>query len=72
MASEIAMAESGGRADAISPTADYGLFQINASHGAQATLNPLGNAEAAVAISADGRDWSPWVTDQTGAYKGKC
>jgi len=31
---EIAMAESSGDADATSPTDDFGLWQINSSHGA--------------------------------------
>ena len=60
MAAEIAMAESGGQQYALSPTNDYGYWQINGSHGpAQATFSPMGNAQAAVAISADGTDWSP-------------
>ena len=33
MAAEIAMAESGGRQYALSPTNDYGYWQINGSHG---------------------------------------
>lgn len=71
-AAEIAMAESSGNPNAVSPTSDYGLFQINSSHGALATLNPYGNARAAVAISDDGRDWSAWTTFRTGAYAGRC
>lgn len=59
----IAEHESGGNPNAISPTDDWGLWQINASHGpAQATLNPYANAVAAVAISADGINWGPWTT----------
>ncbi len=72
MAASIAMAESGGNPNAISPTNDYGLWQINGSHGALATLNPLGNAEAAVSISGNGSDWGPWTTYTTGAYSGRC
>ena len=72
MAASIAMAESGGNPNAISPTNDYGLWQINGSHGAQATLNPLGNAEAAVSISGNGSSWDPWTTYTTGAYSGRC
>ncbi|MDQ2816274.1 MAG: LysM peptidoglycan-binding domain-containing protein [Actinomycetota bacterium] len=72
-AAEIAMAESGGRQYALSPTNDYGYWQINGSHGpAQATFNPLGNARAAVAISNDGNDWGPWTTYTSGAYRGRC
>ena len=72
MAASIAMAESGGNPSAISPTNDYGLWQINGSHGALATLNPLGNAEAAVNISGNGSSWGPWTTYTTGAYSGRC
>jgi LysM repeat protein len=73
MAAEIAMAESGGRQYALSPTNDYGYWQINGSHGpAQATFNPIGNARAAIAISDNGRDWYPWTTYVTGAYEGRC
>ena len=73
MAAEIAMAESGGNQYALSPTNDYGYWQINGSHGpAQATFNAYGNARAAIAISDDGRDWSPWTTYVTGAYEGRC
>ena len=72
-AAEIAMAESGGNPNAISPTDDFGLWQINGSHGpAQATFNAMGNAKAAIAISDDGNDWDPWTTYVTGAYAGRC
>jgi LysM repeat protein len=73
MAAEIAMAESGGNQYALSPTDDYGYWQINASHGpAMATFNAYGNARAAIAISDDGTNWSPWTTYVTGAYAGRC
>jgi LysM repeat protein len=73
MAAEIAMAESGGRQYALSPTNDYGYWQINGSHGpAMATFNAYGNARAAIAISNDGTNWSPWTTYVTGAYAGRC
>jgi LysM repeat protein len=73
VAASIAMAESGGNPNAVSPTADYGLWQINAtSHGAQATFDPLANAQAAVSISSNGADWTPWTTFVTGAYSGRC
>jgi LysM repeat protein len=72
-AAEIAKAESGGRQYALSPTNDYGYWQINGSHGpAEATFNALGNARAAVAISDNGRDWYPWTTYTSGAYRGRC
>lgn len=72
IAAEIAMAESGGRQYAHGPTNDFGYWQINGVHGAQATYNPLGNARAAVSISGDGTNWNPWTTYTSGAYRGKC
>ena len=73
IAAEIAMAESGGRQYAVSPTNDYGYWQINGSHGpAEATFNPIGNAKAAIAISGNGSNWGPWTTYVTGAYQGRC
>ena len=73
IAAEIAMAESGGRQFAVSPTNDYGYWQINGGHGpALATFNPIGNAKAAIAISSNGRNWRPWTTYVTGAYRGRC
>ena len=72
MAAEIAKAESGGNPNAISPTDDYGLWQINRSNGSLATLNPLGNAHSAVEMSRDGTDWNAWTTYHSGAYYGRC
>ncbi|MBV9206243.1 MAG: LysM peptidoglycan-binding domain-containing protein [Actinobacteria bacterium] len=72
MAAEIAMAESGGQQYALSPSDDFGYWQINGSHGSLATYDPYGNARAAVTISSDGTDWSPWTTYVTGAYQGRC
>jgi LysM repeat protein len=72
MAASIAMAESGGNQYAHSPTDDYGYWQINGSHGSQATYDPIGNAQAAISISGDGSNWSPWSTYTSGAYQGKC
>jgi len=74
MAAEIAMAESGGNQYAVSPTDDYGYWQINMpSWGpAMATFDPIGNAKAAIEISQDGTNWDPWTTYVTGAYEGRC
>jgi Lysozyme like domain len=74
IAAEIAIAESDGNPDAISPTGDYGLWQINASHGLAVStmLSPAGSAQAAIAISSDGTDWSAWTTYTSGAYIGRC
>jgi hypothetical protein len=75
-AAEIAMAESSGQQYATmhntNGTTDRGFWQINSVHGALSTYDAAGNARAAVVISANGADWSPWVTWQTGAYAGKC
>jgi LysM repeat protein len=73
IAAEIAMAESGGQQFAHSPTNDFGYFQINGGHGpAMATYDPIGNAKAAIAISDNGRNWRPWTTYTSGAYRGRC
>ena len=73
IAAEIAMAESGGNQYALSPTNDYGYWQINGSHGpALATFNAMGNAKAAIIISDNGHNWDPWTTYVTGAYEGRC
>ena len=72
IAAEIAMAESGGRQYALSPTDDYGYWQINASNGSLATFNAYGNARAAIIISDDGTNWNPWTTYREGLYRGKC
>jgi len=73
MAAEIAMAESGGRQYALSPTDDYGYWQINVTHGpGEATFNPLGNARAAIAISDDGSNWDAWTTYTEGLFEGRC
>ena len=72
MAAEIAEAESGGNQDALSPTDDYGYWQINASNGALATFNAYGNARSAITLSDDGSNWNAWTTYRTGAYEGRC
>jgi LysM repeat protein len=72
MAAEIAMAESGGNQYALSPTDDYGYWQINASNGALATFNAYGNARSAIILSDDGSNWNAWTTYHTGAYEGRC
>jgi LysM repeat protein len=74
MAAEIAMAESGGQQYAVSPSDDYGYWQINMPSWGPglATFDPIGNAKAAIQISQDGTNWSPWTTYVTGAYEGQC
>jgi LysM repeat protein len=72
MAAEIAMAESGGNQYALSPTDDFGYWQINASNGSLATYNALGNAKSAIILSDNGTNWSPWTTYTAGLYVGRC
>jgi LysM repeat protein len=72
MAAEIARAESSGNPNAISPTNDFGLWQINASNGSLATLNPYENARSAIILSHNGTNWDPWTTYHIGAYYGQC
>jgi len=69
----IALAESGGRANAISPkntdgSVDRGLWQINSVHGAASTTDPLANAKAAVKIEST-QGLKAWTTYTNGAYK---
>lgn len=58
----IAEHESGGNQYALSPTDDYGYWQINISNGALATFDAYGNARAAIQLSYDGTNWSAWTT----------
>lgn len=73
IAAAIALAESSGNPNSTdydsNGTVDRGLWQINSIHGTQSTYGTLANAQAAVAISNDGSDWTPWVTYNSGAYK---
>lgn len=80
MAAAIAMAESSGRQDPPSNASsnyngasDIGYWQINSGiYPGLATTDPIGNAKAAIRISHDGTNWSPWVTYQNGAETGLC
>ena len=73
MAAEIAMAESGGSQYALSPTNDYGYWQINGSHGpAQATFNALRKRPGRDRDLRRRANWSPWTTYTSGAYEGRC
>ena len=56
----IAEHESGGNAGAISPTNDWGLWQIH--NGGPRMLNPAANAATAVRMSHNGTNWSAWTT----------
>jgi LysM repeat protein len=72
MAASIAMAESSGEQYATGTVGERGYWQINPNHGALSTYDPLGNAKAAVIISDDGTNWTPWTTYTSGAYIGRC
>lgn len=76
LAAAVAMAESGGNPDAYGD-ADYGgsigLWQVNLpahpDYSEQDLYDPTYNAKAALAISSNGKNWNPWTTYRTGAYK---
>lgn len=72
IAAEIAMAESGGNQFATGPAGERGYWQIHPDHGVLSTYNAYGNARAAVIISGNGSNWSPWTTFTSGAYIGRC
>jgi LysM repeat protein len=71
-AASIAMAESSGEQFATGTVGERGYWQINPDHGSLSTYDPLGNAKAAVIISGDGTNWTPWTTFTSGAYLGRC
>ncbi|HWI67245.1 MAG TPA: LysM peptidoglycan-binding domain-containing protein [Nitrospiraceae bacterium] len=56
----IAEHESSGRPWVVSPTNDWGLWQIHA--GGQVMLIPYDNAQRAVAMSGNGSNWGQWTT----------
>lgn len=78
-ATAIAMAESGGNPDAVGDTSitppygSVGLWQINVAAHPQYTADslhdPSTNAQAALAISSGGTNFSPWSTFNSGAYQ---
>jgi hypothetical protein len=73
VAAAVALAESGGNQSATNHntngSTDKGLFQIISIHGPLSSYDLKRNVKAAIKISSGGRDWSPWVTYKTGAYK---
>jgi hypothetical protein len=79
MAAEIARAESGGRQYARDPASGYyadgnvdiGYWQVNTVHG-NISYDPVGNAQAAIRVSNNGSDWTPWVTYNKGLEIGQC
>jgi hypothetical protein len=71
-AASVAMAESAGNQYATGRYGERGYWQINPNHGALSTYDAYGNARAAIIISGDGTNWSPWTTFVDGAYAGRC
>jgi hypothetical protein len=75
-AASVAMAESSGDPGATNANSngstDRGLFQINSIWGGLSTYDPAANARAAIQISHNGTDFSPWVTFTSGAASGRC
>jgi len=74
MAVAVALAESGGRTDAVGRNAgsvDRGLWQINSKYhpevSATQAFSPAGNAAAAYRISSGGSNWQPWSTYNNGS-----
>ena len=71
-AASIAMAESSGNQFATGTVGERGYWQINPVNGSLSTYDPYGNARAAVIMSGNGTNWSPWTTYTSGAYAGRC
>ena len=76
LAAAVAMAESGGNANAVGDLylgGSYGLWQINSKAHPQFSVamlfDPTYNARAAFEVSKGGTDWTPWTTFRTGAYR---
>lgn len=82
-AAAVAMAESGGNPSAQAivtnpapgngPERSFGLWQVNTlahpNYDESSLLDPTYNARAALAISSNGTNWTPWSTYNSGAYK---
>lgn len=68
VATAVAEAESGGNDAAISPSQDYGLWQINLVNfrqlglNTQTALDPNRSARAAIIMSGNGTNWAAWCT----------
>lgn len=75
IAAAIAMAESGGCVDAVSPpnrdgTHDAGLWQVNSVNAPNAQMvDPVANVQEAIRLSGNGTTWAPWSTFRSGAYQ---
>lgn len=83
LAAAIAYAESLGNPNAVNitthpapgnaPERSFGLWQINTlahpQYDETQLLDPTYNGQAAFTISDGGRNWTPWSTYNSGAYK---
>ena len=73
----VALAEAGGRTQAVSPTNDVGVWQINMPAHQPAhpdwteswLKDPVHNGQAAAVVSGGGQNWRPWTTFRTGRYR---
>lgn len=67
----VCIAESGGDTDVVSPSLDYGLWQINQRNLAPQGLttvtarDPDRNAQVAIRMSGNGTNWGAWCTCYT-------
>lgn len=82
IAAAIAMAESGGNTQAYNPETAAGTAQGHGSRGLwqiygaahpqynnSSMFDALSNAKAMYAVSSGGRNWNPWSTYTSGAYR---
>jgi Lysozyme like domain len=69
VAAAIALAESGGNANALNPSGASGLWQILGLPFPGDPFIPSVNARMAVVKYQDAGGFSPWVTFETGAYR---
>lgn len=75
----IAVAESGGRSDALNVTTrerSVGPFQINLlvhrAYSESCVRSLSCSAAVVMRLSSGGRNWNPWTVFRTGAYEGRC
>lgn len=74
VAAAVAMAESGGNPAAVGDEGtSFGLWQIHVpahpEFDARELVDARYCAQAALLVSHGGRDWTPWTTYRSGAYR---
>lgn len=68
IATAVSVAESGGDTDVVSPSNDYGLWQINVVNFRALGVNSVTvrdrdiNARCAIRLSGNGANWKDWCT----------